>query len=367
MATDMKTYTLYGRVVLPHSVVDRGAVVVKDGVIVYAGEAGGAPAGDYGETFNYGDNYIAPGFVDIHCHAGGSVWAYESPTEMAKYHLAHGTTSILCTFYRDFTHEELMGHINRVKSEMSTCPIIKGVHLEGPYLNPQYGASTLDECEKVDKKNYMEIASTGIIKQWTFAPEVEGTDGFLKDIVPFGIAPAIGHSCAAPSQVYAAAKGGTKIVTHLFDATGTTPEGDFYDGTIDVSFDMAALLCDDLLYEIICDENGVHVRGDLVRLAVKTVGHERIIAVTDACTGDDSDTDINVIDGELYGSKLTMDGAARNLHALGFDLPEVFMMTSTTPAKAISLEKTGKIESSYKADLLILDKDLNLKEVITSY
>lgn len=368
MSKQNKTYTLYGRVVLPCGVADAGQVSVKDGVIVYAGERNGAPRFD-AEAFDLGDSYIAPGFVDIHCHAGGVVWAYEDPVKMAMYHLERGTTSVLCTLYRDFSHSELLCHINKIKSAMPACRTIKGVHLEGPYLNPSYGASAIDECERVEESRYCEIADTNVIKQWTYAPEVEGIERFSEYIVSRGIVPAIGHSCAAPRQVYDAVRRGAKIVTHLFCATGTTPEGKSYEGTIDVSFDMACLLCDGIYYEIICDRGGVHVRGDLVKLAAKTVGTDRLIAVTDACIGDDTDSasDINVVNGELYGSKLTMDSAARNLLALGFSVPEVFRMTSTNPAKAIKLERVGSLTKGFDADILVLDGGLNIKNIITSY
>ncbi len=359
-------YTLYGRVVLPECVVDDGAVAVENGKIVFAGSKCDLAA-PVGEIHDFGGKYIAPGFVDIHCHAGGQYWCHEDPEGMSKFHLAHGTTSLLCTIYRGFTHEVLLSHVRTVKNAMASFGNIKGVHLEGPYLNPSFGASPVDEGQAIKREEYMEIAAEGVVRQWTCSPEVEGTLQFVKDIAGAGIVPAMGHSCAAPHEVYAAADAGAKIVTHLFDATGSSIDPTEYDGTIEVSFDCAALLCDDLYYEIICDSKGVHVRGDMVRLAVKTVGVDRIIGVTDACTGDDSDTDINVIDGELYGSKLTMDKVAKNFKALGFTVPEVFRITAATPAKVCRLDSVGTLEEGKDADILILSDELDLLEVYTSF
>lgn len=357
----MKEYTLLGRVVLENEVLENGAVCASNGVITYVGEREGAPL--CGEVFDFEDKYVAPGFVDIHCHAGGEYWAHEDPVAMARHHKAHGTTSILCTIYRGFTNEEYLSFCDRVKEAMKEEGIIKGVHMEGPYLNPKYGSETADEAEKIDRECYIPLAEKGIIKQWTFAPEVEGSEEFLLDIQKYGICPAIGHSCAAPEAVYDAARKGARLVTHLFDATGYSVSPTAYDGTIEVEFSFAAMLCDGLSYEIICDQNGVHVRPDHVRLLAKCCGVDSIVGVTDACTGDTSETDINVVNGELYGSKLTMDKAARNFKSIGFSIPDVFKICAKNPAKVIGLENTGSIKVGNAADLVVIDEDFNVRSV----
>ena len=46
------------------------------------------------------EDYIIPGFVDLHCHGGNGFEVMEgwnSITELSKYHLLHGTTSIAPT------------------------------------------------------------------------------------------------------------------------------------------------------------------------------------------------------------------------------------------------------------------------------
>ncbi|MBR6917055.1 MAG: amidohydrolase family protein [Clostridia bacterium] len=362
----IKTYTLYGTVILHDRAVERGALAVRDGVIEYAGDASGL-ASPVGETFDLKDSIIAPGFVDIHCHAGGTVATHVDPVAASRYHLRHGTTSMLCTIYRGFTTDEYLTFIARIKDAMSTCGNIKGVHLEGPYLNPRYGAEASAEGDKPIKENYMKLAATGMIKQWTSAPEVEGVHDFISDIASYGIVPAIGHSSASPGDVAEATRRGAKIVTHLFDATGKSVEPTRYDGTIEVSFNAAALLQDDMYYELICDREEIHVRGDLVRLAAKCVGVDRLIAITDACEGESDVTDVNIVNGELYGSLLTMDRVAANIRALGFPLYEVFRMTSSTPAKVIGLDRTGELKRANFADVVVLDGDFNVQNVLTSY
>lgn len=361
----LKTYTLTGAVVLCDRVVPRGALVVEDGVIKYAGEAEGACF--LGEVFDFGDGYIAPGFVDIHCHAGGTVAVHDDPYRASRFHLEHGTTSMLCTIYRGFTTEQYLDFISKIKEASGECGNIKGVHLEGPYLNPRYGAEASESGDRPVKENYMKLAATGMIKQWTSAPEVPGVLDFISDISKLGIVPAIGHSSAGPEEVAEAYRRGAKIVTHLYDATGKSVEPTRFDGTIEVSFNAAALLQDDMYYELICDEREIHVRGDLVRLAAKCVGVDRLMAITDACEGESDETDVNIVNGELYGSLLTMDKVAKNVHALGFSVPEVFRMTSSTPSRVIGLDRVGELVEGYFADVVVVDRDFKLKEVITSY
>lgn len=354
-------YTLLGQIVLPDSILPDGAVCVSDGIIKYVGQRTSAPI--CGEVFDTKAQLISPGFVDIHCHAGGSFWAYEEPEAVAQYHLEHGTTGLLLTLYRTLCHKEIMKAINDIKEIMNTTPSILGVHMEGPYLNPVYGSKS-GIASPVEKEKYLEIAHSGIIKQWTFSPEVESTNEFLQDIMFLGIVPAMGHSAASAQQVFEAAKKGVKIVTHLFNATGCSITPTRYHGTQEVSFDMAALLCDTLQYELICDSRGIHVHPELIKLAIKTAGIDKIIAITDCCIGDQSESDVNFIDEELLGSKLTMDKVSRNLLELGISVPDIFKITALNPAKAIGMNsRIGSITTGYIANLLVLNDKLEIIKV----
>lgn len=359
-------YTLYGKVVTFDRVIEDGAVTVVDGIINYVGERSKLQ-NEIGDVFDYSGYTVVPGFVDIHCHAAPSVWSHENPEEFAKYHLKHGTTSVLCTLYRDIPFETLISSIDRIKESMESCPSIKGVHLEGPYLNPRYGTGKLDEGERVDEKEYLALAESGIIRQWTYAPEVAGTDKFARDISKLGIVPAIGHSSASPEDVKRAERDGARIVTHLFDATGKAIDPPIFDGTIEASFNVATLICDNFYYEIILDSKRVHVRSELLKLAVKAVGIDRIIGITDCCAGGEDDgSDINVVDGELYGSRLEMNGVFANFVDEGYSLPEVTRITAYNPAKAVKIERTGKIEVGYYADIAVLDSKFNAVEVFST-
>lgn len=357
------TYTLLGSLVLPDRVVPDGALVVRDGVIAFAGREKDAPEGSL-EGSERVDGLIAPGFVDIHCHAGTVAYCHIEQDETARHHLEHGTTGMLMTMYRNIPHDVILETCDKIKAIMPKYKNVLGVHLEGPYLNMKYGAGDA-LYEPVDPVKYKELADTGLIRQWTCAPELEGTEEFIRYITSRGITAAIGHSEADYEDVRRAERAGATLVTHLFDATGKKHDPPKFAGTIEVSFNAAALICDNFMYEIICDKNGVHVRPELVKLAIKCVGVDRIVGITDCCSGDPTDGDINVVGTDLTGSKLTMDKVARNFYALGLTVPEVFRVCSLNGAKAIRMDdRIGSLEAGKQADVLILDRELNLKKVL---
>ncbi|MBP5467356.1 MAG: amidohydrolase family protein, partial [Clostridia bacterium] len=313
--------------------------------------------------------YIMPGFIDIHCHASAKNMATNDPKEVADYHKSHGTTSMLLTYYRDVPHEKLLKCLNEVKQLIGKSNVV-GAHLEGPILNANFGTGSGNPQEFPDKSKYDKYIESGIVKQWTSSPEVDGVCDMIKDIAAAGIVPAIGHSKATYEQVLKAYKAGAKLTTHIFDATGTTKDENTMAGTEDISFDEACMLMDDMYYEVICDKNWVHVKKEKLALLIKTVGIDRVVAITDSFMSDGDDTsDINVFysaDGkaDLSGSKLTMDKVALNLYNAGYTLPEITKLTSYNAAKLLRLTDRGEIAVGKKADMLILDKDTKLLKVL---
>ncbi len=348
--------TYKGNIVLENSVLENGYISVDNDKITYIGKT----APENSEIIDLNGKYIGAGFVDIHCHASLKNTAFDDMKEVSDFHLSHGTTSMLLTIYRNFSHEQMVDFIARVKQFMQSKTNVVGVHLEGPYLNTSKGTGSANAKQLLPiKEEYLQLAKSNIIKNWTCAPEEEGVLQFISDVTKEGAIVAIGHSVASYEQVENAYKNGARIVTHIFDATGTFDYPNPVAGTEDVSFDEATMLMPDMYYEVICDRDWVHVRREKLRLLIKTVGLDRVVAITDCFMGPDDGKDINFINGELSGSKLTMDKVAANLFRDGYSLNEVFKMTSTNPAKAIKLDGIGKLEEGYKADLILFDIDGN--------
>ena len=129
--------------------------------------------------------------------------------------------------------------------------------------------------------------------------------------------------------------------------------------------------------ELICDETGIHVDPDMLKMVVRTKGVEKIILITDSMPADgdyknnEADgiawgPDLNYdYEGHLAGSHLTLDSACRNLMAhTGYGLCHAIRMASLNPAKLLGLDRElGSIALGKKANLLLIDDLVHVKKV----
>jgi imidazolonepropionase len=98
------------------------------------------------------------------------------------------------------------------------------------------------------------------------------------------------------------------------------------------------------------------VRPTYLKLIYKCKGADRIALVSDCCAGGDTmGSDVNVIDGVLYGSQLTLSVAIRNMRKhTGAPICDLIKMVTSTPAKAVGLFRDrGSIEPGKQADLVL--------------
>jgi N-acetylglucosamine-6-phosphate deacetylase len=180
---------------------------------------------------------------------------------------------------------------------------------------------------------------------------------------------AAGHSEADYDTVRRAIGEGLSGFTHLFNAM--SPLVNRAPGMTG-----AALEDDGVTAGLIVD--GHHVHPAVIRIALKAKGHERLMLVTDAMalTGTEEDHFIlqgrhiqrdgdRLVDaaGTLAGSTLTMNAAVRNMIAqTGVDLRRAVAMASSTPAAFLGLsDRTGTIAPGLSADLVLVDKDWQVK------
>ena len=351
-----------GNIAFKDRVLKDGYVVIENGKIIYVG----LEKPNYDSLTDVGSDYIMPGFIDIHNHSSLNNTPESDIDEMAEYHLSRGTTTMLMTLYRDIPHERLLKALAKIKDIMARKKNVYGAHLEGPYLSSSFGVGSGINQAVPNKQQYQQYLDSGIIRQITCSPEVEGVFDFIADATNQGVVIAIGHSKASYQQVEKAYMLGARIETHIFDATGTTVDPKSFGGTLDVSFNNACMLLDDMYYEVICDSEWVHVRKEMLALLIKTVGLDRVACITDCYIGGvDDGRDINVIDGHLAGSKLTMDRVAKNLFNAGYTIPQIAKLTATNAARAIKAYDRGEIAVGMKADLIRLDTNAEFKEILS--
>ncbi len=106
------------------------------------------------------------------------------------------------------------------QEDASTAKVL-GVHLEGPFLNPQKRGAhpaefllplTIDNVKRV-LGDYAEI-----VKVMTLAPELDSTGEVIGYLRSLGITVSLGHSMATAAQAQQAFELGARMVTHAFNA-----------------------------------------------------------------------------------------------------------------------------------------------------
>ncbi len=368
------------KVVLEHGILFDGVVLVKDEKIIAVGKADEISIPDDAQICDANGRYVGPGFVDIHVHGGNGYMTCENPEPSAEHFLKHGETTILATFYYQLTKQGFLDCIERVRNAMKKDgpgKAIAGFYMEGPYMNPKYGASPEQNKWRGEIKadDYMDVVKEAgeLTKVWAIAPERDGIEGFMRDAksVNPDVSFAIGHSEATPQQIRKLKKYGINLMTHCMNATGRPPVSA---GTRSCGPDEACLMDSDIYAELICDSQGTHVPSDLMRLVIQTKGMDKVVLITDSFVSDAPTPerfkhieDLNFDDnGGLCGSKLTMDIVCRNLMMhTNCGIAQAFLMASTNPARAIGMdEEIGSIEVGKKANLVIVDDIFNIEKVM---
>jgi len=105
--------------------------------------------------------------------------------------------------------------------------------------------------------------------------------------------------------------------------------------------------------------------GEVVRTLHEDHGVQlRLGTGVAAIEGGPSVTGVRLADGTLAGSTLTMDQALRNLVQLGLELSDASRRVSTYAADYLGLNERGRLQPGAHADLVVLDRDLQLQRVI---
>ena len=201
---------------------------------------------------------------------------------------------------------------------------MRGMYMEGPYTNPNYGANAhinpwRGPIKKEDYKQMVDEAGN-LATVWAVAPEREGILPFMeyaKKINP-KVKFAVGHSEATPSQIRELGEYMPLIHTHITNATGrpSVPAG-----TRGAGPDEHCFMTPQTYAEMISDSCGIHVQPDLQKMILHIKGTDRVILISDSTTLNNPNppelahvTDLNFDStGGLAGSKLTLDQAGEAL------------------------------------------------------
>jgi N-acetylglucosamine-6-phosphate deacetylase len=333
-----------------------------------------------GQLLNQSNTYLLPSFIDIHTHGGFGVGFGEHPLldglqeysqQVARtgvggfvMSIAASTTAELLAIVREYavilkSHPEWPGAI----------PL--GLHLEGPFLNPQKSGAFNPAWIRplaLDDVHDLLDAGSGWIKQVSMAPEMENAGPVAEAFSRAGVVVSLGHSNADYETASAALAGSYSHVTHAFNVQ--SPLHHRSPGVVG-----AVLASDSATTELIGDP--WHVHPAAMKILYRCLGPDRVVLISDAMPGaglPDGDYELagqrvrvhagsaRLADGTLAGSTVTMDACLRSMVNLaGVPLEQAAKMASFNPAKVIGLEKqAGSLTAGKDANLVMLDAELNV-------
>ena len=380
----MKTAIINVNIVTTEKVIPNGVCVFDNGIIEYVGTQMPNDA----VVIDGKNQYLIPGFIDLHCHGGTGLEFMDASVdemeEIAKFHLSHGTTTLLPTTLAA-NGEETERALRTFAKYQEKYPsgTLKGVHMEGPWLNPeQCGAQNVE---------YMKTATRGELKDLkekfpfilriSAAPELDGGLELGKMAKELGIVASVAHTDADFQEIIEAKENGYTLMTHLYSGMkGVTRKNAFRTaGAVE-----AGLYFDDLFVEIIAD--GRHLPIELLQFIYKCKGADRICLITDAIRAAGMKNGAQTVIGSLQnglpvvvedevaklldrqsfaGSTATADRLYRTMaKAIGKDMVALSKMSATTPARVMNWTDRGEIASGKRADMLLINENLEIEKII---
>lgn len=299
------------------------------------------------------------GFVDLQINGYGGIDFMQEGLTSADLQRAcerlekDGVTAILATIISDSIEvmADRLRHLVLARlGSASAKRIIKGFHIEGPFISPIDGYRGAHPLDAVRPANWEEmyrllVAADGLTRLVTLAPECDSEFAITRKLVAMGIRVSAGHCNPSLDKLKAGIDAGITMFTHLGNACPM--EMHRHDNVIQ----RALSLSQDLWICLISD--GVHVPFPALFNYIRAAGTERCIVVSDGIApagigpgrytlarwdlliGDDMVA--RAPDGSHFvGSAITMSKAAENLRVqCGFDSEEVFQMTQRNPCLAM--------------------------------
>jgi N-acetylglucosamine-6-phosphate deacetylase len=380
-----------GTIVLADGLLPDGEVFTLDDRIQYVGSADmRTPSGLTEIDLDRG--FLLPGFVDLHVHGGGGADFMDGTADAFRTvlatHARHGTTSCTptTTVAGHDQHIQFLRLVREFRGRSAGGAKVLGAHIYGPYFAPEargcHPGASVRAPTPGDYEPFLAFAAD--IRNATVAPELPGAEAFVRACQSKGIRCNAGHTHATFEQMGAAIGWGVRHVDHLFCAMSDRArlrQSQTYPmrgGVME-----ATLYFDELTTEVIAD--GKHLAPSLLKLAYKVKGPDRLALVTDAMRAldmPDGEYIFGPLDGgepvrKMDGVGVMLDGKALASGVMGMDhavrtfreatnapIHEVVRMASLTPARIAGVDlDVGSIAVDKKADLLVADRDLNIRAV----
>lgn len=230
--------------------------------------------------------------------------------------------------------------------------VMAGIHVEGPFINPQQGfvgAHPAEHALPASPRAAEELvaAGRGLVRLVTLAPERDADFATTRWLADQGILVSAGHCDPSADTLDRAIEAGLTAFTHL--GNGCPLLMHRHDNIIQ------RVLAADRLRWVMVIPDAVHLPPALVRTIVRTVGIDRVIAVTDATAaggmgagrfslaGREVIVDVNGAAwapdrSHLVGSTASMSRICAVLRdEVGLSDDEVTMVTQINPTRAVAI------------------------------
>lgn len=276
--------------------------------------------------------------IDIHIHGADE---YDTRTRrqddilsIARRHGERGTSAIVPTIYPGAV-ETMRDNLDAVRRAMESgrqAAQILGVHIEGPFLNPDRAGSL--DCKSfaepsVDTLVRIIDGFEDIIKIMTVAPEMPGALNVIEKCREQGILVHMGHSDASFEQAEEGKRAGATGITHVFNAM----RGFHHREPGLAGF---GLMDEDVYVEVIADL--AHLHPQSLKMIFDMKSPDKIILVSDSVKGPGwGGGAVRGPGGILMGSGIALADAVKNLIALGVPQERAVQFASDNPRKYLGV------------------------------
>lgn len=325
------------------------------------------------------DKMVLPAIIDVHSH-GYHTWSAKTIDKEEIKGLSAmlpsiGVCATLATTTAWRTEEDTMLEaISDAIEEGCSGATILGIHMEGPFYNPnRHNATprhevippTLQKVEQYWRK------ARGHLAYMTIAPEVQGAIPVISWLHEKGIVVGAGHSDATSEELQTGIDAGVQVSIHTGNAMRQMDRRE-------VGAMGEALLNPHVYCEVICDF--YHIAPEMLNIMFRIkqdLSKFIMISDSDILSGVEAasyfafgkqvhvhpDGRILLDDGTISGSsKNVLYGIANLVKKLHMPLQEVVPMFSLNPATLLSIQdKKGSLRVGKDADIMILDEHFDVQ------
>jgi len=313
---------------------------------------------------DFAEDWLSLGGVDLQINGGlGLAFTDLSPTDseqleqICQYLWHQGVDAFLPTLVTtsiEKIQRSLAVLSDFVASQSPGQPAVEilGVHLEGPFLNPQKrGAHPQEHLLPLTIEKMQQVLGdyAPIVKVMTLAPELDPRGEVIPYLHSLGITVSLGHSLATAAQAEAAFQLGASMVTHAFNAMPGLHHRE--PGLLGAALANPQVYCG-----MIAD--GQHVCPTMLQLLLRAGGYEEgIFLVSDALAPiglpdgvypwDSRQIEVKhgtarLPDSTLSGTTLPLLVGVENLVQWGIcDVESAIALATEAPRQAIGLPGIG--------------------------